>query len=266
MKDYNLGILSAGQTKTVNALGNYIRNIGQGSLLVEAVNDKAQSVKAFKTVIGAGGARSPESDYTQWQITNNSIIAIDVSVLIGKGEASESEVQITADVNAQTVSKNQTAEGNQYTFNCDYTGADNWKHMQLFNPVGSGVIVKIKDFNVSTNTGTSTVQLYSGNAALANATMPNALVNKKDGAQNSNAVFRTENIVATVPVGDRIIDTVISSQLFPYSGKGSYNYCLEVFNYAEGSEINLSEGMGLNMLAQTVMNVQIQGQFSEEAV
>ena len=151
MKDYNLGMLSAGQSKTVNALGNYVRNIGQGSVLIEASNDKAKAVKAFKTVIGAGGSRSPESDYTQWHITNNSVIAIDVSVLIGKGEASESEVKISADVNANIVNNyrddisligaafsSKLLIGGVTNYMVDALPAEVVGTAQLWNPVGSG--------------------------------------------------------------------------------------------------------------------------------
>ena len=151
MKDYNLGTLNPGQTREINAAGDYVRNIGQGSILVEAANDKAKAVKAFKTVIGAGGARSPKSEYTQWQITNNALVAIDVSVLIGEGDASENDVQISADVNSISETKNKTNDLTQFVdggFESDPSG---FVAGVLLNPVGSGVVA-----NLNTMKGSAT--------------------------------------------------------------------------------------------------------------
>ncbi len=141
MKDYNLGLMQPGEEREVNAFGDYVRNIGTGSVKVVARNTE-KSVKALSTVLGAGGWRSPESEYNHWVVKNNSAVAIAVSVLIGKGEAGESEVQINADVNALTRFDNLSKDGNRYKGGHTAIGsAGLYGYVALVNPAGSGVVL-----------------------------------------------------------------------------------------------------------------------------
>ena len=137
MKDYNLGLMQPGEEREVNVFGDYVRNIGEGQIKIVARNlDK--SVKAFSTVLGAGGWRSPESEYNHWLVTNNSSIVIAVSVLIGKGEAGESEVQINANVNTRAA--NLTLDGNQFYSGYVYNSISTYfSCMAFLNPIGSGI-------------------------------------------------------------------------------------------------------------------------------
>ena len=149
MKDYNLGIIQPGESAVVNALGDYVRNTGTGSIKVVARNlDKP--VKALSTVIGAGGWRSPESEYNHWVVTNNSAVAIAVSILIGKGEAGESAVQINADVNALTRFDNLSKDGNSWQIGASIISAPaNYSHIALYNDPVSTVRCILKRFKVS---------------------------------------------------------------------------------------------------------------------
>jgi hypothetical protein len=149
MKDYNIGILQPGQTEEVNVFGNYIRNIGAGSIKVVARNTQ-KTAKAFSTILGAGGWRSPESEYNHWTVTNNSSFSLPVSVLIGKGEAGESSVQINADVN--TTVSNKSINGDQFIAEFSYIPLV-YGELQLWNPVNSG-----KNFLVS-KAGTSATNI-----------------------------------------------------------------------------------------------------------
>lgn len=149
MKDYNLGIISPGESKPLNVVGDYIRNIGQGSIKVTALNNK-KSVKAFSTVIGPAGSRSPKDEYTTWQIENNSSVAIDVSVLIGQGEATESEVKVSADVNALTRSDNISTDLRSFMKGYfDGAQVGEFSNMALYNPAASGKDVVINDLLVN---------------------------------------------------------------------------------------------------------------------
>jgi hypothetical protein len=142
MKDYSIGILQPGQTEEVNVFGNYIRNIGTGSIKVVARNTQ-KTVKAFSTTLGAGGWRSPESEYNHWTITNDSNISLPVSVLIGKGEAGESEVKINADV----TTKNKVVSLDKRTFLLQIgrsSAAGYYQNGLVWNPPQSGINVLIK--------------------------------------------------------------------------------------------------------------------------
>ena len=149
MKDYSLGLMQPGEEREVNAYGDYIRNIGVGSVKIVARNlDK--SVKAFSTVLGAGGWRSPESEYNHWVIKNNSEVAIAVSILIGKGEAGESQVQINADVNSLTRFDNLTKGNNQYFIGSVNTALPGFfTVLALLNPTGSGVVGYIDKLRIN---------------------------------------------------------------------------------------------------------------------
>jgi hypothetical protein len=149
MKDYSIGILQPGQAEEVNVFGNYIRNIGTGSIQVVARNAK-KTVKAFSTVLGAGGWRSPESEYDHWTIKNNSSVALPVSVLIGKGEAGENSVQINADVNALTRFDNLTVDGNRYHNGGVYVAiASSYSIIGLVNADANNKKALITDLSVS---------------------------------------------------------------------------------------------------------------------
>jgi hypothetical protein len=152
MKDYSIGILQPGQTEEVNVFGNYIRNIGTGSIRVVARNTQ-KTVRAFSTVLGAGGWRRPESEYNHWTVTNNSSVAVAVGVSIGKGEAGESEIQINADV--KTTPANLTKDqGSRFIASDSATSVTSYySHLGLYNPPGSGIktyVKKIK-FNALNN-------------------------------------------------------------------------------------------------------------------
>jgi len=237
MKDYNLGIIQPGESKPVNVVGNYIRNIGQGSIKVSALNNKI-SVKAFDTVIGAGGSRSPVDVYTTWQVENNTAVAIAVSVLIGEGEATESEISISADVNSITEPRNLSANGNQYTGAITHQPAG-IPNMQLWNPVGS-----IKDLNVFLINGSSaTVPLLSicgwTNTGLST---PSTIlpINKNTGLNDSVAELRFEEVAT---LGPKVISTRYMNQ---YSKSyGRFQLGANFFEGQKGRGLIIEPGQGI---------------------
>jgi hypothetical protein len=173
MKDYNLGIMQPNEEREVNAFGDYLRNIGTGSIKVVARNTE-KSVKSFDSVLGSGGWRSPESTYNHWVVKNNSSVAIAVSVLIGKGEAGESNVQINADVNAiiksNTISLKRVEE-DQNVFGIYLTGAakiGEYGFIQVGLPAGSSRRCLVESCVVSSPSSEIDKTVATGMAKVSN--------------------------------------------------------------------------------------------------
>lgn len=187
MKDYNKGILQQGESVIDNNFGNYIRNIGTGKIKVVATNTK-KTVKAFSTVISGGGWRSPESEYNHWVITNVSGVALPVSVLIGKGEAGESEVQISADVNALTRFDNLTKDGDRYIGGyLNQAAVDVYSHVCLWNKSGSGVDLQVNSLRVNSVSGAFSLRHHNSNVGFLDWTALVVMKHNKDISLDNGA-------------------------------------------------------------------------------
>lgn len=254
MKDYDKGILQPGESVEHNGVGDFIQNIGTGSIKVVAKNLN-KAVKQFSTVIGAGGWRSPESEYDHWVITNNSTVALPVSVMIGKGEAGESKVQINADVNALTRPDNLTKDGNRYFGGNDIPagGADNYGQIGIYNPVGSGVDVFIDVLRLC-NYGSPLAFRKFDSTDLASFFTNSFTSNKNIAGAVGNARFYYQWFTS-IRIGSEI-SVSISTDTYGTATPLDFN----------NSPIKLSEGVGINFIGDTNKQMTVFGELYEEAI
>lgn len=242
-------------TKSFTAVGNYVHVLeADGNVEIIAENTRT-SVKTGKMRVSPNGGRVLVDECNKWTVKNISGAVQSVIVSVGTGRILDPQVNIAADVNALSETKNKTVDGNEFIASY-YLGsvASNYNTMCLWNPADSGVIVDCHGGLLSA--GGTHVTMYKEDDVTGFGSLLTWCYNKKVSlGYNAKAQFLFDTTPTGTASGNDAMGNMQVSSLYP-----------KPLQISKEKPIELEPGEGLAFMTAAVsVNLALDIEWSERA-